>query len=114
MSQIASRIERAWLALNELKQNMSQLTFSDIRRVFLSINDLLHSRTYAPREDWDISTGDVGYVRNGKFICLENILAASGFLVDDAEVFDIICDPPRPFSKEIMPNGWIRCVLFSI
>jgi hypothetical protein len=72
------------------------------------VDDLLHYNTFHPSPEWDVAPCDIGYVRDGKFVHLCNVLEVSGLQVEYDDTFVPKCDPPGPVVSERLSADVIR------
>lgn len=123
LTQIRTKSDSAWATLGQKKRASDcRISFADVRDCFLQIEGMGPSRTNVPRPHWNISTGDIGYVKDDNFVLIANVFDddtptfcgdTPGLGASHEEILMIRCDPCRPYNLTELPDGSKRYVFLS-
>ncbi|KAF5312653.1 hypothetical protein D9619_003592 [Psilocybe cf. subviscida] len=115
LTQIRTKSDSAWATLGQKKRAPDcRISFADVRDCFLQIEGMGPSRTNVPRPHWNISTGDIGYVKDDNFVLIANVFDddtptfcgdTPGLGASHEEILMIRCDPCRPYNLTELPDG---------
>lgn len=110
ITSITQKLNFLLTELMDLRSETGNISFCDIRRCLLSLENHSHSFVYYPPEIWDVAVGDIGYIRDNAFVCLYNARDHATLQVTREDISDVKCDPPRPISTDRISTELIRYV----
>jgi len=110
LTSITRKLNSLLTNLIDIRRLTDNITFRDIRQCLLSLENHCHSADpgYNTPEVWDVAVGDVGYVRDNKFVRLCNVRDDARLEVTHEDLSIVKCDPQERVLTERISTELIR------